>query len=178
MLIRGAADSRAFLDASYRSLLRTYVLSAPVNPAPVALVALLEAPRIRLVDLGYLDDASGSTLLHEAARRKDLRVIELAVRAGADVFVRDRRGKSVADAAGKDDRVKTFLRQCERGVPGEREEGADALRFSCEQGCDAHRGGERGHGAAVPQGVSEQIHQRCARVSYSVVGVEGRCIVV
>jgi hypothetical protein len=105
-------DSRSFLDASYRSLLRTYILSNPSDQPPPTLIALLEAPRVRLVDLAYLDDASGSTLLHEAARRKDLRLVELAVRAGADVFVRDRKGKTVTDAAGKDDRVKAFLRQC------------------------------------------------------------------
>lgn len=33
------------------------------------------------------------------------------MRTGADVFVRDRRGKGVAEGAGKDDRVKVFLRQ-------------------------------------------------------------------
>jgi len=66
-----------------------------------------------LVDLSYLDDASGSALLHEAAKRKDLRLIELAVRAGADVFVRNRRGKMPLDSAGKDDKVRVFLRQCE-----------------------------------------------------------------
>jgi hypothetical protein len=107
------ADSRAFLDASYRSLLRSYILSPPATSPPPTLLALLSAPRVRLVDLGYVDDSSGTTLLHEAARRKDLRTVELAIRAGADVFVRDRRGKTVGDAAGKDDRVKAFLRQCE-----------------------------------------------------------------
>lgn len=73
---------------------------------------MLSSPRIRLVDLSYLDDSSGRTLLHEAARRKDLRLVELSVRAGADVFVRDRRGRPVYDSAGKDDRVRVFLRQC------------------------------------------------------------------
>lgn len=64
------------------------------------------------MDLSYLDDDSGSSLLHEAARRKDLRLIELTVRAGADVFVRNRKGKMAHESAGKDDRVKVFLRQC------------------------------------------------------------------
>ncbi|KAI9062281.1 hypothetical protein FKP32DRAFT_1629749 [Trametes sanguinea] len=109
--IRAIRDSRAFLTASYRSLLRTYILSPPSAQPPEALVKLLSSPRIRLVDLSYLDDASGRTLLHEAARRKDLRLIELAVRAGADIFVRDRRGRAVYDSAGKDDRVRAFLRQ-------------------------------------------------------------------
>ncbi|KAF8813287.1 hypothetical protein BYT27DRAFT_7084896, partial [Phlegmacium glaucopus] len=50
------------------------------------------------------------SLLHEAACRKDLRLIELAVRAGADIFVRNRKGKMAHEGAGKDDRVKlSFL---------------------------------------------------------------------
>ena len=100
------------MTASYRSLLRAYILSPPSSPPPDALIQLLSSPRIRLVDLSYLDDSSGRTLLHEAARRKDLRLVELSVRAGADVFVRDRRGRPVYDSAGKDDRVRVFLRQC------------------------------------------------------------------
>jgi ankyrin repeat protein len=95
---------RAYLDAAYRSVLRTYVLSPPAG-----LVGLLEAPRVKLVNLAHVDDASGTTLLHEAARRKDLRLVELAVRSGADVLVRDRKGKSVMDVVRKDDRVKAFL---------------------------------------------------------------------
>jgi hypothetical protein len=71
---------------------------------------------VRFVNISYLDDASGRALLHEAARRKDLRLIELAVRAGADVFVRDRRGKMACDGVGKDDRVRVFLRQCESRI--------------------------------------------------------------
>ncbi|EIW75830.1 hypothetical protein CONPUDRAFT_93130 [Coniophora puteana RWD-64-598 SS2] len=63
------------------------------------------------LDLSYLDDYTGTALLHEAARRKDLRLIESAVRAGADVFVRDRGGRMTHEGSGKDDRVKVFLRQ-------------------------------------------------------------------
>jgi hypothetical protein len=82
------------------------------DPAPSALIDMLKSPRVRLLDLSYLDDGSGTTLLHEAAKRKDLRLVELAIQAGADVFARDRRGKTVGEGAGKDDRVKVFLRQC------------------------------------------------------------------
>lgn len=106
-------DSRILLNASYRSLLRTYILSPHSERPPELLIQLLSSPRIRLVDLSYLDDATGTTLLHEAARRKDLRMVELAVRAGADVFMRDRKGKMAYDGLGKDDRVRVFLRQCE-----------------------------------------------------------------
>ncbi|KAG1741680.1 Oxysterol-binding protein-domain-containing protein [Suillus lakei] len=110
-VIQTLQDSRSFLNASYRSLLRSYILS-PMDASPnAALVTLLESPRARGVDLSYLDDASGTSLLHEAARRKNLRLIELAVRAGASVFVRDRRGKMAYEGAGKDDHVRVFLRQ-------------------------------------------------------------------
>ncbi|KAF5346477.1 hypothetical protein D9756_010097 [Leucocoprinus leucothites] len=104
-------DSRSFLNASYRSLLRSYILSPTTEPPSQLLISLLSSPRASLVDLSYLDDASGTSLLHEAAKRKDLRLIELAVRAGADVFVRNRRGKMAMESAGKDDKVRVFLRQ-------------------------------------------------------------------
>ena len=106
-------DSRSLLTASYRSLLHTYILSPRSDPPPQALIALLSSPRARLIELSCLDDASGTTLLHEVTRRKDLRLIELAVRAGADVFIRDRKGRPVQDVAGKDDKMRVFLRQCE-----------------------------------------------------------------
>ena len=109
---RHLSDSRSFLNASYKSLLRSYVLSPKDAPQNAGLVSLLESPRARGVDLSYLDDASGTSLLHEAARRKDLRLVELAVRAGANVFVRDRRGKMAWEGTGKDDHVRVFLRQC------------------------------------------------------------------
>ncbi|KAJ6531434.1 Oxysterol-binding protein-domain-containing protein [Mycena vulgaris] len=120
-VVRVIDDSRAFLNASYRSLLRSYILSPlptatqsqagspqATQPSP-ALIALLSSPRAAHINLSYLDDASGSALLHEAARRRDLRLIELAVRAGADVFARDKRGK--LPGGGRDEKVKVFLRQ-------------------------------------------------------------------
>ena len=107
------ADSRSLLNASFRSLLRTYILSPRDQRPSEALVALLTSPRVRMVDLSYLDDATGTTLIHEAARRRDLRMVELAVRAGADVFMRDRRGRTPCDGYPKDDKVRVFLRQCE-----------------------------------------------------------------
>ncbi|KAJ3508300.1 hypothetical protein NLJ89_g5839 [Agrocybe chaxingu] len=110
-VIRAIDDSRSFLNASYRSLLRSYILSPYADSPSQALVQLLESPRVKFVDLSYLDDDSGTSLLHEAARRKDLRLIEIAVRAGADVFVRNRIGKMAYDGSGKDDRVRVFLRQ-------------------------------------------------------------------
>jgi len=117
------SDSRSFLDASYRSLLRSYIYSPSqtthksLNPqhSSKPLIDLLSSPRIKHVDLNYIDDQSGTTLLHEAAKRKNLSLLELSIRAGADVFVRDRNGRPVYDASGtgKDDQVRVFLRQCE-----------------------------------------------------------------
>ena len=57
-----------------------------------------------------LDADSGTSLLHEAACRKDLRLIELAVLAGADI--RDRKVNMDHEGTGIDDRVNVFLRQC------------------------------------------------------------------
>ncbi|KAF4566138.1 hypothetical protein EYR40_002047 [Pleurotus pulmonarius] len=115
-------DSRAFLNASFRSLLRSYILSplpdptaSPIprttstsstpqtsnsHPIPNAqLIALLSSPRARhpFLNVNYIDDASGFSLLHAAAARHDLRMIESAVRSGADVFVRDARGRGVEE---------------------------------------------------------------------------------
>ena len=115
-VLRTIDDSRALLNATFRSQLHSYVLAPQTLPSPAGLVALLESPRAKFIDLSYLDDALGSSLLHEAARRKDLRLIELAVRAGADVFVRNRKGKTAYEGAGKDDPVRVFLRQCKCSI--------------------------------------------------------------
>lgn len=108
-------DSRALLTASYRSLLHSYIQQSPTEGPSQQLLNLLSSPRAHLVDLSYLDPTSGRALLHEAARRKDLRLIDLSVRAGADVFVRDIRGKSVGEST-KDEKVKVFYKQCEPSV--------------------------------------------------------------
>jgi hypothetical protein len=57
------------------------------------------------VNLSYLDDDSG-TFLHEAVPRRDPRLIELAIRAGANIFVRDSKEKMWYE--GKDEKVKVF----------------------------------------------------------------------
>ncbi|MCO5576850.1 hypothetical protein L7F22_030670 [Adiantum nelumboides] len=67
-------------------------------------------PRIGVVDLNTKSRVSGSTLLHDAVRRKDTQLIELAVRKGADVFVRNKRGKRVLETT-KDEKIKALLQQ-------------------------------------------------------------------
>lgn len=70
----------------------------------------LQLPRIGVVDLNTKSRVSGSTLLHDAVRRKDTQLIELAVRKGADVFVRNKRGKRVLETT-KDEKIKALLQQ-------------------------------------------------------------------
>ncbi|KAF5391163.1 hypothetical protein D9757_003103 [Collybiopsis confluens] len=131
-VLRVIKDSRAFLNASYQSLLHSYILTAsnpaspygsPLPAPPEALLSLLSSPRVCYINLSYLDPTSGTSLLHEAARRKDIRICELFLRAGGDVFVRDSRGRGVFDKAylgdtsgkggksGGNSNVGVFLRQ-------------------------------------------------------------------
>ncbi|PWW79793.1 hypothetical protein C7212DRAFT_355555 [Tuber magnatum] len=63
--------------------------------------ALLEVPRVKgLLDLNTLEPPTngGSTLLHDAARKKDIKLIEILLLHGADPFRRDRKGKLPQDA--------------------------------------------------------------------------------
>ena len=72
-----------------------------------------DSHRTDILNLNVLDEKSGTSLVHEAARRRDLRLVELAVKRGADPFLRDRRGKRVLEGErGADERIKVFLRQC------------------------------------------------------------------
>ena len=86
-------DSRSSLNTSYRDILRSYILSPLSSPLSSSLsrnlIRLLESPRVVFLDLSYLDADSGTSLLHEAARRRHLRLVELAVLAGADILIRD-----------------------------------------------------------------------------------------
>lgn len=82
------------------------------NVAAEKLYHLIAKPRSRCIDFGTRDHATGTTVLHEAAKRKDLAVIKLAISKGADVLSRDKKGKLPIDLA-KDERIKTVLRQGE-----------------------------------------------------------------
>lgn len=78
------------------------------------IAALLEVPRVKgLLDLNTLEpptNGGGSTLLHDAARRKDIILIELLLLHGADPFRRDKRGKLPQDVT-KDEKTKTMLKK-------------------------------------------------------------------
>ncbi|WVQ84916.1 hypothetical protein IAT38_007079 [Cryptococcus sp. DSM 104549] len=106
-------ESRAQTQAQFMALLAKYVSSQLSSPEESSAVAdFLESPRVGIVNLNALDERSGTSLLHEAARRRDLRLVELAVKRGADVFVRDKRNRRVLDGEkNADERIKVFLRQ-------------------------------------------------------------------
>ncbi|KAK4054159.1 hypothetical protein OIV83_001185 [Microbotryomycetes sp. JL201] len=70
----------------------------------------LAKPKSSCVHFAAKEPKTGTTLLHEAVRRKDLGLIKLAIARGADVVARDKKGKLPIDLA-KDDRIKTVLRQ-------------------------------------------------------------------
>ncbi|KAF2430867.1 oxysterol-binding protein [Tothia fuscella] len=53
---------------------------------------------------------SGGTLLHEAARKKDVKLIQMLLLNGADPFRRDRKGKLPQDVT-KDDRTRAILKK-------------------------------------------------------------------
>ncbi|RPA79341.1 hypothetical protein BJ508DRAFT_142328 [Ascobolus immersus RN42] len=65
------------------------------------------------------DEYSGSTLLHEAARKKDTRLIQLLLYHGADPFRRDKRGKLPQDVT-KDETTRGMLKRSPARVAAER----------------------------------------------------------
>ena len=62
---------------------------------------------------------AGGTLLHEAARNKDLRLIQLLLIHGADPFRRDRKGKLPQDVT-KDDKTRNILKRSPAAVAAQR----------------------------------------------------------
>lgn len=99
--------SRAQLNVYYLEVLTAWEQKMP--GAEDKIYALLDLPRVGVIDLNA-QSKSGSTLLHEAVARKDTRMIETAVRKGADVYARNRRGRSALDSS-KDEKIKALLRQ-------------------------------------------------------------------
>jgi ankyrin repeat protein len=83
-----------------------------------SLEALLKEPRVRTtIDVNSGELATdpvtvdaGGTLLHEAARRKDTKLIQILLLNGADPFRRDRKGKLPQDVT-KDDRTRAILKK-------------------------------------------------------------------
>lgn len=92
-----------------------------------ALGKLLEEPRVQtLLDINngeFASDAvtiqSGGTLLHEAARNRDTKLIQVLLLHGADPFRRDRKGKLPQDVT-KDDLTKAMLKKSPAAVAAQR----------------------------------------------------------
>lgn len=88
---------------------------------------LLVEPRVETVlDVNGLELATdpvtvqtGGTLLHEAARKRDTKLIQLLLMHGADPFRRDRKGKLPQDVT-KDDRTRGILKKSPAAVMAQR----------------------------------------------------------
>lgn len=88
---------------------------------------ILEEPRVEgIMDVNSLelvtDDTtvqSGGTLLHEGARKKDTRLIQIILMHGADPFRRDKKGKLPQDVT-KDDRTRAIVKKSPAAVIAQR----------------------------------------------------------
>ncbi|GAB7351722.1 hypothetical protein MBLNU459_g2310t1 [Dothideomycetes sp. NU459] len=111
-----------FLDTTVRKI-RTLVQTGDYD----ALEALLADSHTRsVVDVNGSELAtdpatveSGGTLLHEAARKKDVRLAQMLLLNGADPFRRDHRGKLPPDVT-KDDRTKVILKKSPAAAAAQR----------------------------------------------------------
>lgn len=87
---------------------------------------------------------SGGTLLHEAARKKDMKLIQLLLMHGADPFRRDRRGKLPQDVT-KDERTRGILKKSPAAAAAQRGIQEKAILGSgSAQSTDAAPGGKDG----------------------------------
>ncbi|KAL3494261.1 Oxysterol-binding protein-domain-containing protein [Aspergillus germanicus] len=88
---------------------------------------LLEEPRVEgILDVNALDLVtdpttlhSGGTLLHEGARKKDTKLIQILLMHGADPFRRDKKGKLPQDVT-KDDRTRSIVKKSPAAVIAQR----------------------------------------------------------
>ena len=91
------------------------------------LAQLLDEPRFKtVIDINSPEFASepttvqsGGTLLHEAARKKNTKLIQVLLLHGADPFRRDRKGK-LAHSITSDDNVKMILKKSPAAVAAQR----------------------------------------------------------
>ncbi|KAL4801888.1 Oxysterol-binding protein-domain-containing protein [Aspergillus unguis] len=88
---------------------------------------LLEEPRVEgILDVNALDLvtdpatlSSGGTLLHEGARKKDTKLLQILLMHGADPFRRDKKGKLPQDVT-KDDRTRAIVKKSPAAVIAQR----------------------------------------------------------
>ncbi|XHG09148.1 hypothetical protein AWENTII_012230 [Aspergillus wentii] len=88
---------------------------------------ILEEPRVEgLMDVNSLDLVtdqatvqSGGTLLHEGARKKDAKLLQILLMHGADPFRRDKKGKLPQDVT-KDDKIRAIVKKSPAAVIAQR----------------------------------------------------------
>jgi ankyrin repeat protein len=81
------------------------------NPSALSLIS----PNETALPLDRATVESGGTLLHEAARRQDIKLIQQLLVNGADPFMRDRRGRLPQEVT-KDDKTRAVLRNSPAAV--------------------------------------------------------------
>jgi len=110
---------------------------------------VLEEPRFKTVlDINSTEFASdpvtvqaGGTLLHEAARRKNTRLIQVLLLHGADPFRRDRKGKLPQDFT-KDEITRAMLKKSPAAVAAQRGIQEKAVLGSASQGATTSTPGD------------------------------------
>jgi len=111
-----SGDVARLIQTSRNQFNQTYLehLSEYINNGSAeGLMGWLQRRRSRCIDYSAkmpTGSSKGTTVLHEAARRRDLALLNLCLDRGADVLVRDGRGKSPIDYA-KDEKVKAWFKQ-------------------------------------------------------------------
>ena len=91
-------------------------LEAMLEDSKVQTVLDVNAPELS-TDPSTIE--TGGTLLHEAARKKDMKLIQLLLLNGADPFSRDRKGKLPQDVT-KDDRTRAILKKSPAATAAQR----------------------------------------------------------
>ena len=86
---------------------------------------------------------TGGTLLHEAARDKDLKLIQILLLHGADPFRRDRKGKLPQDVT-KDERTRSILKKSPAAAAAQRGVQEKAILGNTLQPADSSLGGKEG----------------------------------
>lgn len=77
----------------------------------VGIQSLFQDPRAAaLVNINHINPTTGATLLHDVTRKKDLDMVQFCLDHGADLAIRDRKGKLPADLI-KDEKIKSLLKQ-------------------------------------------------------------------
>ncbi|OKL58366.1 hypothetical protein UA08_06234 [Talaromyces atroroseus] len=111
-----------FIDVKAKQI-QDMVVRADYN----GLEKLLEEPRVLgNIDVNALDlvtdtvtAQSGGTLLHEGARKKDTKLLEILLMHGADPFRRDKKGKLPQDVT-KDDKTRAIVKKSPAAIIAQR----------------------------------------------------------